>query len=115
MLLIVQIYAACGVAAAGAFLLWGLDRTVPQARGAYAFRPLLLPGLVLLWPLVLWRWAVLASGRTTPPPGRHYRATHRVVWTVLAVLLPALLVAALALRQDAGRDPAPLQLSAPAP
>jgi hypothetical protein len=35
----------------------------PAARGAYAFRPLLLPGLVLLWPLVAWRWAVLARTR----------------------------------------------------
>jgi hypothetical protein len=28
----------------------------PASTGAYAFRPLLLPGLALLWPLVLWRW-----------------------------------------------------------
>lgn len=112
---IVQGYAALGAVGAAAFLLAGLDRTMPSARGAYAFRPLLLPGLILLWPLVLWRWVALARGNTDPPPGRHYRATHRLVWTAFAVLLPATLIAVLALRQDAGRDPAPVQLSAPAP
>jgi hypothetical protein len=53
-------YGVAGLAVAVAFLLFGLDRVAPAARGAYAFRPLLVPGLVLLWPLVLWRWAVLA-------------------------------------------------------
>lgn len=49
-------YAAAGLAIGLAFLFRGLDRIDPAARGAYAFRPLLLPGLLLLWPLVLWRW-----------------------------------------------------------
>ena len=44
-----------------AFLLVGLDRIDPVARGAYGFRPLLLPGLVLLWPWVVLRWARLAG------------------------------------------------------
>ena len=37
-------YAALGMAVAVAFLLLGLERVDPAARGAYAFRPLLLPG-----------------------------------------------------------------------
>ncbi|MBK1660216.1 hypothetical protein [Paracraurococcus ruber] len=53
-------YGACGLAVGLLFLLRGLDRVDPAARGAHAFRPLLLPGLLLLWPLVLWRWRVLA-------------------------------------------------------
>lgn len=53
-------YGLAGLVVACAFLFLGLDRLDPAARGAYAFRPLLLPGLVLLWPLVLLRWAVLA-------------------------------------------------------
>ncbi len=56
------LYAAAGFGVGLAFLLFGLDRVDPAARGAYAFRPLMLPGLMLLWPLVLWRWAVLARG-----------------------------------------------------
>lgn len=55
-------YAAAGLAIGLAFIFRGLDRIDPAARGAHAFRPLLLPGLVLLWPLVLWRWRQRARG-----------------------------------------------------
>lgn len=53
-------YGAVGIVLALAFLLWGIDRIDPSAVGVYAFRPLLLPGLVLLWPFVAIRWAMLA-------------------------------------------------------
>jgi hypothetical protein len=103
-------YGGFGLLVAVAFLGYGLPRVTPGARGAYAFRPLLLPGLVLLWPLVLWRWAVLARGRQAAGLGRHYARTQRVVWVALAVLLPLLLVAALALRQSGPIEAAPVRL-----
>ena len=53
------LYGAAGLAVAAVFLLWGIDRIDPAASGAYAFRPLLIPGIVLLWPAVLLRWAWL--------------------------------------------------------
>lgn len=56
-------YGLVGLAVALAFLLVGIDRIDAAARGAYAFRPLLLPGAVLLWPLVLGRWAMLERRR----------------------------------------------------
>ncbi len=53
-----------GAAVAVAFLAGGgIELVAPDARGAYAVRPLLLPGIVLLWPLVLWRWAALTRRR----------------------------------------------------
>lgn len=52
-------YGAVGGVVAAAFLLIGLDRIDPQAHGSIAFRPLLVPGIVLLWPLVAARWAAL--------------------------------------------------------
>ena len=52
-------YAAIGGLVAIVFLVFGIDRIDPAARGAYAFRPMLVPGVVLLWPYVLIRWAVL--------------------------------------------------------
>ncbi len=55
-----QLYAGIGLVLGVAFLMFGIARVEPAARGAYAFRPLLLPGIALLWPLVAWRWAVLA-------------------------------------------------------
>ena len=55
-LTLATLYGAAGFGVAVAFLLFGLERGDDAARGAHAFRPLLLPGLMLLWPLVLWRW-----------------------------------------------------------
>ena len=49
-------YGAAGLAVALFFLFGAVERAAPGAKGAHAFRPLLLPGLILLWPLVLWRW-----------------------------------------------------------
>lgn len=45
----VIVWAACiyvwtGLAVGAAFLLFGIERVDPSARGAYAFRPLPLPG-----------------------------------------------------------------------
>ena len=60
----VMVYLAAGVLVALAFVLWGIDRVDPGAAGAYAFRPLLLPGLVLLWPAVVARGSALARRRT---------------------------------------------------
>ena len=60
---IVMLYGAAGLAVAAVFLLWGIDRIDPTATGAYAFRPLLIPGVVLLWPTVLLRWAWLERHR----------------------------------------------------
>ena len=37
------------------FVLLVVGRIDHAARGAYAFRPLLLPGVALLWPIVLAR------------------------------------------------------------
>ncbi|MEM1398937.1 MAG: hypothetical protein AAGF58_03610 [Pseudomonadota bacterium] len=54
-----QIYAGIGAVVAAAFLLIGVDRIDPGSRGSYLFRVLVLPGVIGLWPLVLWRWWAL--------------------------------------------------------
>lgn len=57
----VMIWAGIGLAVAVVFLLFGFDRIDPGAHEAYAVRPLLIPGLMLLWPLVIWRWIILSK------------------------------------------------------
>lgn len=52
-------YCIAGFLVALIFLTLGIDRIEPGARGAYAFRPLLVPGITLLWPYVLWRWRMI--------------------------------------------------------
>jgi hypothetical protein len=68
-ILAAQIYAALGAVVALLFLVFGIERVDPAARGAVTFRPLIVPGLVLLWPLVLWRWSLLT--RTPPHQAEH--------------------------------------------
>jgi len=53
------VYGGIGGVVAVAFVLVGIDRIDAAARGAYLVRPLLLPGLTLLWPIVVVRWIVL--------------------------------------------------------
>ncbi|MSP03120.1 MAG: hypothetical protein EXR07_19040 [Acetobacteraceae bacterium] len=52
----VTIYGGIGFVVGIAFLFLGIGRVDPSAHGSYAFRPLLLPGLILLWPFVAFRW-----------------------------------------------------------
>lgn len=49
-------YLIAGAVVAAAFLVVGIDRVEPSARSSYVFRPLLIPGICLIWPLVLYRW-----------------------------------------------------------
>jgi hypothetical protein len=58
-----MIYLSTGGVVALFFLIFGIDRIDPAARGSYAFRPLIAPGVALLWPLVVWRWLALERGR----------------------------------------------------
>jgi len=93
-------YALVGGAVAAVFVLWGIGVVDAAARGAWVFRPLLVPGVVLLWPLVLLRWAVLGRGEDA---GRRYRPPLRVQQGVsigLAVVLPVIVFGALLIRQD---------------
>lgn len=90
----------CGLAVAVLFLAFGLDRIDESARGAFIFRAMLVPGLVLLWPIALWRWIVLARDRDSwihrhRPP----LLAHGKVWSVLAVVIPLVFLAAMLARE----------------
>lgn len=90
-----------GAVVAVAFLGFGLDRIDEDARGAYAFRPLLIPGVLLIWPLVLWRWVVLETGRDDVEARyRPPRDVHLPVAIVMAAALGFAIVAGLAVRQN---------------
>ena len=107
-----MLWGIVGALVAALFLSIGIDQIDEDARGAYWFRPLLVPGILLLWPLVLWRWWVIESGRDRwqkrhAPP----RRAHAPAWLLLAVLIPLILAAALLLRQPWPAHIAPQQLS----
>jgi len=71
---------AVGVLFAIPFVTRGVQRIDPAARdGSWGFRVLIVPGVALLWPLLVWRWA---NGSNHPPSevnahrrrGRHLKA-----------------------------------------
>ena len=65
-LLIALAYVLCGLAVGVPFVLRGVDRVDEAARGApVAFRLLVLPGTVALWPLMVTKWVM------APRPGGH--------------------------------------------
>ena len=102
-----------GAAVAVLFLLCGIGRVDESARGSFTFRPLLVPGILLLWPLVLWRWWTLETGWDSS--GVHYRAVRRAhgwVWLVLGIAIPALLISAPAYRQHWPAGAAAVKLEA---
>ncbi len=109
-----QIYLGIGAVVALAFLTVGLGRVDAQARGVWVFRPLLVPGVLLIWPLVVLRWAALewqageGQGRFRPPLAAQSRAA-----LVLALVIPAIIAGALAIRQDVPTDAAAVQIEPP--
>ncbi|WP_339851768.1 hypothetical protein [uncultured Nisaea sp.] len=59
-------YGYIGIAVAAVFLLYGVDRIDPGARGSYLFRLFLIPAAVVFWPVILWRWAHVMRARIEP-------------------------------------------------
>ena len=49
-------YGVAGALIAGSFVFSGIDAIDAGAERSYAFRILLVPGLILLWPLALGIW-----------------------------------------------------------
>lgn len=100
-----------GAVVALAFLTIGIDRIDEDARGTYIFRPLLVPGILMLWPLVLWRWAVLELDRDEWRDRYLPELRGQIaIAVVMAVLIPVVLLSALALRQSWPDDATPVLL-----
>ena len=111
-----QIWMTIGAVIALVFLTIGIDRIDEDAQGAYAFRPLLVPALLVIWPLVLWRWFVLETGNDKWE--KRYKAprnAHFWVAIIFALSIPSIIVLGLAQRQTWPADFTPQQISEAAP
>lgn len=105
-------YIVLGVIFAMVFHRKALTTIDPATRqSSLAFRLLITPGIIALWPLLAARWR-----RGSTPPGwlgeaekpltsRRLRATHALLWKTLAVVGPLILAAALLYRPA----PTPIQ------
>ena len=98
------------------FLGWGIDRIDEDARGAYVFRPLLVPGVLLIWPVVLWRWwQIEAEAAPWAARYRPVRAAHRPAVILMTLVMLGLVVAGLGVRQSWPSDVAPIQVETQQP
>ncbi len=100
-----------GAVVAAVFLTIGIDRIDEDARGAYVFRPLLIPGVLLIWPLVLWRWWTLEAARFDPQSRyRPVRAAHGVVAILLCLIVVGTITLGLKVRQEWPADFEPTKI-----
>ncbi|QBY01144.1 hypothetical protein E2K80_10755 [Rhodophyticola sp. CCM32] len=114
LVLLTKIWLWVGAAVALAFLTIGMGRIDEDARGAYVFRPLIAPGVIMIWPLVLWRWWVLETGRDDWTRRHHPpRRFHARAWCVMAIIIPLIFIASLAARQSLTELTAPVLLEPP--
>ena len=108
----VQTWGIIGTVVATVFLTVGIERIDEDARGAYFFRPLLIPGVLLIWPLVLWRWWRIET--EAAPWAARYRAVRRIhglAVILMSIGIVAIVIAGLSVRQSWPDDTAPVRLS----
>ncbi|ABD56041.1 hypothetical protein [Jannaschia sp. CCS1] len=109
-----QVYLGLGAATALAFLGFGIDRIDENARGVWLFRPFLIPGILLIWPLVLLRWMQLeragdlGAARFRPPLAGQPRLALAMAGAVIIIMSGAMI-----LRQDGPSEAPAVQLEAP--
>ena len=109
---IVQVWGTLGGLVAIPFLLFGIDRIDEDACGAYIFRPLLIPGVLLIWPLVIWRWWQIENETSAwLDRYRPVRASHKTAAMLMAGFIVVALFLGLAVRQSWPADIAPEQIS----
>ncbi len=112
LVMICTVYLYAGAAVAAVFLLFGLGQLDENAQGAWVFRPLLIPGVLLIWPLVIWRWTVLRRGEQKLDRHRMPRIRQERVQLIFVILIPLILITAFAVRQDPTTLSAPVLLEA---
>mgnify|MGYP001794007331 CR=1 FL=1 len=107
-----QTWGIIGAVVAAVFLTIGIDRIDEAARGAYIFRPLLIPGVLLIWPIVLWRWWQIETERAAwADRYRPVRASYGLAVIAMSSGIVVIVIAGLSVRQTWPADIAPVQLT----
>ena len=101
-----------GALVAAVFLTVGIDRIDEDAQGSYVFRPLLIPGVLLIWPLVLWRWVQIERrGEVTMARYHPVRRAHTSAALAMSIVVVLFLAAGWSAKQDWPTDIPPVQMS----
>lgn len=107
-----ELWLWAGAAVAALFLTIGIDRVDEDARDAYVFRPLLIPGILMIWPLVLWRWwQIERVGEVTMSRYMPVRRAHTTATLLMGAAIVLVLMLGWGARQSWPGDIAPVQLS----
>ena len=107
-----QTWGMIGAVVAAVFLTIGIDRIDEDARGAYIFRPLLIPGVLLIWPLVLWRWwQIETESAAWAARYRPVRASYGAAVVLMSIGIVVIVITGLSVRQTWPTDIAPVQLT----
>lgn len=107
-----QTWGIIGAIVAAVFLTIGIDRIDEDARGAYVFRPLLIPGVLLIWPIVLWRWWQIETERAAwAARYRPVRAAYGRTVILMSIGIILIVLTGLSVRQTWPADIAPVQLT----
>lgn len=111
LILLFQVWGIVGGVVAVVFLAWGVDRIDEDAQGAYVFRVLIIPGILLIWPLVLWRWWQLETD-SAPWMARYLpvRTRHGMTILIMSAAILAITIFGLSARQDWPDHLAPVQV-----
>ena len=108
---LIQVWLGLGALVAGAFLFIGIGQVDEDAQDVFAFRPLLIPGILVIWPLVIWRWWMISTGKDI---NRHHKAaprdTHGTVAILLAIILIATLFISFSIHQEQPVNVSPIKL-----
>lgn len=113
LVLFMRVWGGIGAAVAVLFLTIGIDRVDEDARGTYLFRLLLVPGILLIWPLVLWRWWQIESKAASwLPRYQPLRASYGPAVWMMSIAILCFALAGLSVRQEWPSDVAPVQLEA---
>ena len=108
----VQVWGGIGLFVSALFLFVGIDRVDEDAQGAYVFRPLLIPGIMLIWPLVLWRWWQIESDTAAwLPRYRPIRESYGIAVVLMTAIITIALITGLSVRQTWPADIAPEQIT----
>ncbi|MEO9822826.1 MAG: hypothetical protein ABJF50_00185 [Paracoccaceae bacterium] len=108
----IQLWGVIGAVVALPFLVFGIDRIDEDARDAYVFRPLLIPGILMIWPLVLWRWWQIESESSAwMSRYRVVRKAHGIAAMLMATVVVVAIIFGLSVRQTWPADFAPQQIS----
>jgi hypothetical protein len=80
LLILCGVYLACGLVFAVPFVLVGVGKVDPHAaHGTWGFRLLILPGTILLWPLLAQRWLKGVHGPPEEKNAHRWAAQLEVV------------------------------------